>query len=152
MPPIKWTFREATEEDVPLLVSLHTQLEPNESPLAAENAVALFRRTLLYPYYKHFLAYRDTACAGTFALIVMENLGHQGMPFAIIENVVVDRAFRRQGLGRALMEHARTLARQAGCYKLSLSTNLKRREAHAFYESLGMARHGYSFVACECKP
>ena len=35
--------------------------------------------------------------------------------------------------------------RARGCYKTSLSANLKREHAHAFYESLDFERHGYSF-------
>ena len=35
--------------------------------------------------------------------------------------------------------------RAKGCYKLVLSSNAKRERAHAFYESLGFERHGYSF-------
>jgi GNAT superfamily N-acetyltransferase len=45
-----------------------------------------------------------------------------------------------------MMEHARALAREAGCYKLALSSNQKRVEAHAFYERIGFERHGFSFV------
>ena len=44
------------------------------------------------------------------------------------------------------MEHAREQCRAAGCYKMALSSNLKREGAHAFYDSLGFERHGYSFV------
>ena len=36
--------------------------------------------------------------------------------------------------------------RRAGCYKLALSSNLKRADAHRFYDSLGFERHGFSFV------
>jgi GNAT superfamily N-acetyltransferase len=45
-----------------------------------------------------------------------------------------------------MMEHARELAREAGCYKLALSSNQRRVQAHAFYERLGFERHGVSFV------
>ena len=34
----------------------------------------------------------------------------------------------------------------AGCYKMALSSNLKREAAHRFYDSLGFGRHGYSFL------
>jgi GNAT superfamily N-acetyltransferase len=44
-----------------------------------------------------------------------------------------------------MMMHAMDLARQAGCYKLALSSNQKRQRAHAFYESIGFEKHGYSF-------
>jgi len=45
-----------------------------------------------------------------------------------------------------MMAHAMQQARDAGCYKLALSSNVCRKDAHAFYESLGFAQHGLSFV------
>ena len=45
-----------------------------------------------------------------------------------------------------MMEHARGECRIAGCYKLALSSNERRRDAHAFYETLGFERHGVSFA------
>jgi GNAT superfamily N-acetyltransferase len=45
-----------------------------------------------------------------------------------------------------MMNHAMALAHEAGCYKLALSSNLKRTRAHAFYDSLGFERHGVSFL------
>ncbi|MGZ8403454.1 MAG: GNAT family N-acetyltransferase [Rhodoplanes sp.] len=49
------------------------------------------------------------------------------------------------GIGRAMMRFAIERAQQACCYKLVLSSNATRKRAHAFYESLGFERHGYSF-------
>jgi GNAT superfamily N-acetyltransferase len=75
----------------------------------------------------------------------MDNIGHQGTPSAIVEDVVVSTAHQSQTIGSEMMLHAMDLARQAGCYKLALSSNQKRHRAHAFYESLGFQKHGYSF-------
>ena len=47
--------------------------------------------------------------------------------------------------GTAMMAHAIALCRERGCYKVVISSNFKRPKAHAFYESLGFERHGYSF-------
>jgi hypothetical protein len=44
------------------------------------------------------------------------------------------------------MEHAMNACREFGCYKLTLSSNLKRERAHRFYEGLEFERHGYSFL------
>lgn len=53
---------------------------------------------------------------------------------------------KARGLGTQLMHHAMEEARTQGCYKLALSSNVKREKAHDFYDNLGFTRHGYSFV------
>ena len=76
----------------------------------------------------------------------MDNLGHRGTPSAIVEDVVVDATRQGGGIGRQMMHYALERSREAGCYKLVLSSNLKREAAHRFYDSLGFKRHGYSFL------
>ena len=83
--------------------------------------------------------------AGSATLIIVPNLTHQGRPYAIVENVVVDQTQRGGGIGELLMRHAIEAAGRAGCYKLSLTSNRRREDAHRFYERLGfVATHeGY---------
>ncbi|MBM2812930.1 MAG: GCN5-related N-acetyltransferase, partial [Chloroflexi bacterium] len=83
---------------------------------------------------------------GTVTLYVLPALSHDGRPFAIVENVVVDESVRRKGMGRRLMEHAERVARERGCYKVSFTSNARRTDAHAFYERLGFSpsHRGYS--------
>lgn len=45
-----------------------------------------------------------------------------------------------------MMKYAIEYCKKYGCYKVSLSSNLKREKAHHFYESLGFRIHGYSFL------
>lgn len=75
----------------------------------------------------------------------MDNLVHLGAPSAVVEDVAVDPAYQGQGIGKAMMRQAMALAADSGCYKLALSSNLKRQKVHAFYDSLDFERHGYSF-------
>ena len=63
---------------------------------------------------------------GAATLIIVPNLTHQGRPYAIVENVVVDETQRGAGFGELLMRHAIEAARRAGCYKLSLTSNRRR--------------------------
>ena len=44
------------------------------------------------------------------------------------------------------MANALVRARTRGCYKLALSSNARRADAHRFYEALGFERHGLSFA------
>ena len=64
----------------------------------------------------------------------MEKLGKRGTPAGVVEDVAVLPERHGQGIGRAMMEHAREACRAAGCYKLALSSNLKREDAHRFYD------------------
>lgn len=79
------------------------------------------------------VACRDDALVGTLDLLVVANITRGGRPWASIENVVVDAACRRQGIGRALLEVAVDLAREAGCSKLQLVSNEQRGPAHELY-------------------
>jgi GNAT superfamily N-acetyltransferase len=144
-------IRQATAQDLPQVLQLYAQPSmDNGQVMALAAAEQLWAQFSQYPSYRLFVASQTDAHAqeqviGTYALLVMHNLAHQGTPSAIVEDVVVSEAHQSQGVGRAMMAHAMDLARQAGCYKLVLSSNQKRERAHAFYESLGFQRHGFSF-------
>ncbi len=82
---------------------------------------------------------------GTLTLFVLPLLAHGGQPSMVVDDVAVDPSTQGLGIGRALMNAAMQMARQQGCYKLALSSNLKRHAAHAFYEHIGLQQHGLSF-------
>lgn len=83
---------------------------------------------------------------GTFELLIMDNLAHRGQPSGVVEDVVVDSGLQSKGIGRLMMAFAMEICRKKGCYKMTLSSNLKRERAHQFYESLGFKKHGYSYL------
>jgi len=64
-------------------------------------------------------------------------LFHQPRRVGRIMAVVVAADCRRLGIGRALMTALESLAEQAGCIKLELTSAAHREDAHAFYASLG---------------
>jgi GNAT superfamily N-acetyltransferase len=74
---------------------------------------------------------------GTLTLYILPNLSHGGRPIAIVESVIVAEGSRGTGYGRLLMEYAEAQAREAGCYKIALTSNRKRADAHRFYVGLG---------------
>jgi len=143
-------IRLATESDLPRVVELLAQLSPDDPA----------REDLSSPLpYNYHLVFREGVQArqqllvaesrgkivGTLVLVVVPNLSHKGTPYAIIENVVVDEKHRSKGIGEALITRAIDEARRAGCYKVSLTSNKRRTEAHRFYERLGFARTHEAF-------
>jgi GNAT superfamily N-acetyltransferase len=140
-------IRTAREDDPAAVLALYAEPEIDDGDvLGVEGASAIFWRFAAYPDYRLFVAHTDGAIVGSYALLVMDNLGHLGAPSAVVEDVVVEPAQQGKGVGRAMMQHALGEARRRRCYKLTLSSNMKRDRAHAFYESLGFRRHGYSFL------
>jgi GNAT superfamily N-acetyltransferase len=139
-------IRRAIEVDLPRILQLYAQAGVNDGRvLALDAAAGIFRRFASYPLYHLYVATSEDVIVGTFELLVMHNLAHLGAPSAIVEDVCVDEQLRGKGIGRAMMTFAMKVAAAAGCYKLALSSNLKRTGAHAFYESLGFDQHGISF-------
>jgi GNAT superfamily N-acetyltransferase len=140
------TCREASKTDLPQVLRLYGQPAFDDGKvISLSGAECLFERIARYPDYKIHVAIWEGNVVGTFALLVMDNLGHMGAPSAVIEDVAVDPEWQRRGVGKQMMKYALQICAEKGCYKASLSSSLKRMQAHAFYESLGFERHGYSF-------
>lgn len=134
--------REATEADLPRLVELLAQLsldEPREelgAPLP-ESYRRAFQEIEADPRQRLLVVEADGRIVAAAVLMIIPNLSHVGRPYAIVENVVVDAVERGAGHGDLLMQYATEEARQAGCYKLTLTSNKRRGDAHRFYERLG---------------
>jgi len=144
--PTPVEVRKASAADIPAVLGLYAQPDLDDgNVLTVDEAVALFERFDRYPDYTLYVAEQDDEIVGSFALLVMDNLGHLGSPSGIVEDVVVAPARQSNGIGQAMMRFALERCREKRCYKLVLSSNAKRARAHAFYESLGYERHGYSF-------
>ncbi len=60
-----------------------------------------------------------------------------------LQDLVVDRAVRSGGVGKALLSAAADWAREHGCTHLALSSGGGRSEAHRFYEREGMDQAMY---------
>ncbi len=139
-------IRAADARDLSGVLALYAQPEIDDGDvLPVAEATRIFHRFDDYPDYTLYVAEEDGAIVGSFALLIMDNLGHLGAPSGIVEDVVVDPALHGRGIGQAMMRFAVARCREKRCYKLMLSSNAKRERAHAFYEQLGFERHGYSF-------
>lgn len=143
---IETSLRDAAESDLPAILALAAQPGMDDGVvLDIDAATAIYRKMARYPSYRVFVAVQDDTVVGTYALLVMDNLGHMGAPSAIVEQVLVAPNVQGGGIGTVMMRHAMEQARAARCYKLVLSSNIKRTAAHEFYDKLGFTRHGLSF-------
>jgi GNAT superfamily N-acetyltransferase len=54
-----------------------------------------------------------------------------------ILGIVIDKKYRGKGYGKRLMEKIEEWAKENNCNGIRLTSNVKRKEAHLFYENMG---------------
>ncbi|MDK1475429.1 GNAT family N-acetyltransferase [Streptomyces sp. 549] len=138
------TVRSADATDLPSLLALFSELNPDDPSLPQESADALWAEISAQRGRTVLVAELDGTVVGTADCMVLPNLTRGGRSILFVENVVVARSRQRQGIGQRLMETAVRLGESAGCYKVQL---LAADDAyvHSFYESCGFRflAHGF---------
>lgn len=71
---------------------------------------------------------------------------HRPRPVGRITSLVVDARHRGIGLGRELVTAAENALAAAGCGLVEVTSNLRRTDAHAFYERIGYDRTSLRFA------
>ena len=79
----------------------------------------------------------DGKVVSSVQMAIIESLTHNVRPFAIIENVVTHIDYRNRGYASALLERASDIAREHGCYKVSLETGSNKESTLNFYRNNG---------------
>jgi GNAT superfamily N-acetyltransferase len=137
-------LRPVTEAELPLLSTMLAEMD-GDTPMPVERVAAAWREMGRFPDYVCYLAETGGEIVGTLSMIVFPVLSGGVTHEAIVEAVVIRPTHRGRGLGRAMMRAAMAMAAGKGAYKLALSSNLRRLDAHRFYDGMGFARHGISF-------
>lgn len=139
------TIRTAEEGDLPALLALYAQLTPAVPPLDVEKAVPILRAFSGYPGSAVFLGWLGERAVATGSLVVVPNLTWGGAPYALIENVVTDAAYRARGFGGQVLRHAVAAAWEQGCYKVMLLSGATDPAVLRFYEGVGFERSKVGF-------
>ncbi|MEB3215220.1 MAG: GNAT family N-acetyltransferase [Nostocales cyanobacterium 94392] len=70
-------------------------------------------------------------------------------PQVLIVGLVVDTNYRLHGIGRLLMLQIEDWAIMNNCPKISLRSNIIRKDAHKFYEKIGYTNTKHSLEFCK---
>lgn len=135
------SFRSARRADVKVIVELLAEdriaaprEQPDPLPASYYEAFEAIERD---PNNTLIVAECDDRVVAALQLTLIPDLTYRGAWRAQIEGVRVASDMRRQGIGRALMEHAIERARRSRCNLMQLTTDKRRPEAVRFYEALG---------------
>ncbi|MFJ1898671.1 MULTISPECIES: GNAT family N-acetyltransferase [unclassified Streptomyces] len=128
--------RPATESDLPSLLALYSELNPDDAPLPQQSADGIWADICTQQGRTVLVAEADGAVVGTADCMVFPNLTRGGRAILFVENVVVASSVQRRGVGQRLMDSAVRLGEAAGCYKAQLLA-ADDEYVHTFYEACG---------------
>ncbi len=136
-------IRVARSADLAEVYRLLCLLEAKELP---EQAFAqVYAHNQAEPLIRYLVAEVEGAVHGFVSLHMDWHL-HHGTLVGEVQELIVDEAYRGQGIGKALLQAALCEAKQAGCSHLELNSNFRRTDAHAFYEHNGWTKAHYNFT------
>ena len=131
-----------SENDLADLAGLYKQFWGEDSSL--EKMKSSFHKVSKDPNYIYLVAKEDGILAGSVAGILCENLYGECKPFMVIEDVIVSNDFRRNGVGSILMGELEKIAMERNCSQIIFITETRRKDAVAFYQSLGYDAERYT--------
>jgi len=142
MPPADLLIRRATEADLARATELIAlgAIVPGSSADGSPGDLPLYRaalREIDATGGAVLVAEVGGQVVGLCQLIVFRHLQARGGLCAEIESMHVHPEHRSGGVGAALLTDAIERARTLGCYRVQLTSNVARTDAHRFYERLG---------------
>lgn len=120
--------------DAPLIESLYRQLVSDPLIRVEPDQIETLSRS---PTSFLLVAESGGIVRATALLTLCPDAMYRRQPFGVVENVVVSRESRGQGIGSALLAHVEHLAVAHECTKLMLLSGAARSEAHTFFRSCG---------------
>ena len=133
--------REAESDDFDGLMRLYEQLHDNPFPKKTPQTMRLWE-TILSDRKQHVIvAVANGIIVSSCICVIIPNLTHGQRPYALVENVITDEKYRKQGFGKACLDFAKKIAQSDGCYKIMLMTGSKSDATLRFYEQAGYGRN-----------
>ena len=133
-------IREIEYTDLSQLLNIYTHLHDNAVPVITREIEDLWQKIIKEPNHHIIVAVTDDTIVSTCVLNIIPNLTHNQKPYAFIENVVTHPAHRGKGYATQILNYAKELAVNDGCYKIMLMTGSKKDTILNFYEQAGYNR------------
>lgn len=139
-------IRRAAAEDFDAVASLLAELgRPALTPDTREEARKVYLRHVARPDTDSLVAELDGRVVGFMSLEYRERL-NRTRPQAWIPDLIVTESARGLGIGKALLLRGFELARQRGCWSVTLDSGYSRAVAHEVYRAVGMRDEGMYFI------
>ena len=130
-------YRRLTEQDLPSLLELYKQLQPEDEISPVEKTEAVWQEIENNQDIHYYGAIDNGKVVSSCYAVYIPNLTRSTRGICFIENVVTDKDYRNRGLASSVIDMAISYAKEKNCYKVILQSGITRVDAHRFYESKG---------------
>lgn len=127
-------IRRADAKDAEAITKLYRELNTLSEPSVLPERIteiATSETTFL------FVCDDRNEIVATALLCLCQDVMYQRQPFAVVENVVVSADYKREGIGKSLMDYIEGFCLQKDCSKIMLQTSNENRDARDFYTAMG---------------
>lgn len=132
---------EANYQDLDKVFALMNELE--NGTLEKNMFVKQFQRCLEDKNVYIYL-YKDDTVKGCITLYVHHYLHHRFKTGEIGE-LIVKKEYRSQKIGKQLLDYVEEMGKKLNLEEISLSSGMKRVDAHCFYEQNGYVKDHFAF-------
>ena len=136
-------IREVQRKDEEIVRHLLDELEDRVAD--ADTFHSIFKEYLEREESVFLVAVVDEAVVGFITCLGQRLLHHEGWVYEVQE-LIVTEAFQGEGIGQAMIEEVRRIIEPRGIKSVEVSSNKRRKKAHAFYQAVGFANSHEKFT------
>lgn len=133
-------IREIEENELQELMNLYMQLHDTALSEPDDFIMDIWKQIMEDGHHHIIVAVKDGRIVASCVCAIILNLTHEQRPYALIENVITDQKYRKQGLATKCLQYAKDIAQKEHCYKIMLMTGSKQESTLRFYEEAGYNR------------
>ena len=129
--------REAVKEDLFEILNLYLFLHEDNAPENSEHLQKTWKDILEDVNHHIIVNEINGKIISSCVCVIIPNLTRNIRPYAFIENVVTNEAYRGKGYSTECLDYAKAIAIKSNCYKMMLLTGTKNESILDFYRKAG---------------
>ena len=128
------TIRRADADDAEAIGNLYRELNTLSEPVVKPERIA----ALAESRHTYLLVCDDGEDILATALVCLcQDAMFDTQPFAVVENFVVSADYKREGIGKSMMDYIETFCLENLCSKIMLQASSENLDARDFYTAMG---------------
>ena len=129
--------REIRENELHELLELYLFLHEESVPEITEYLMNTWKDIISDKNHHIIVKVIGEKIVSSCVCVIIPNLTRNIRPYALIENVVTHREFRKKGYAAECLNYAKKIAERENCYKMMLLTGSKNDSTLRFYSNAG---------------